>query len=166
MVYSPALVLVPLGLWVLLKKDTRVTAGQRTMLACLAAAAAASVVPHAKWVGWHCGWSYGPRYLCEILPVVCLLAAFAFAAVRTVAWRRAVWSLVGLSVLIHFTGVFGHTNRWSRRHDHHLATHVFSLHDTQIEAHARHLLGPVLPDKRAETAETADRRTSHAGEEP
>jgi hypothetical protein len=143
LVYTPAFLLVPFGLWVIFRRREQTPASQRGMILLWFAAVTATVVFYAPWWAWWGGWCYGPRFLTECSPVLCLLFACAFAALRSVAARRAALVLVGLSILVHASGVFGHTDAWNDRRDGpspEVTRHMFELHDTQIEANFRHML--------------------------
>ena len=140
LVYSPALLLAPAGLWALFRRGDGRPADGRWMVLAWAAAAGLTTAFYGRWWDWTGGWCYGPRFLCEALPIACLLFALAYAAIRPVWTRRAAAGLVALSILVHFVGVFGHGAHadWCERHpviDGGRA--FFALGDTEIEAHAR-----------------------------
>ena len=140
-VYSPALLLIPMGIWGIRRPH-------RALLLCWTAAAAATVVLFARWHDWRGGWCYGPRFLCEALPILALLFAIAYDRVTARSFRIAAWALVALSVSLHFLGIYGgrEYEAWQCRHDpanrpddpH--GRCLFELHDTQIGAHANGLL--------------------------
>jgi hypothetical protein len=143
LVYTPAFLLVPFGLWALLHRRGQTTSEQRGMVLLWFAAACATLAFYARWWHWWGGWCYGPRFLCECAPLLCLLFAFAFASFRSAAVRRGAFALVALSILVHAAGVFGHTDVWNDRHEGpipEVSRRMFELHDTQIEASLRHLL--------------------------
>jgi hypothetical protein len=140
LVYSPAMLLVPAGAAALRRGRW---AGARAVLWAWLAAAAATVVFCARWYDPAGGWCYGPRLLCETAPGLCLLFAAGYNALRRAWARRLAWALVGLSVAVHFLGVFGHSGYadWHERHaGADLYRAMFHLRDTQIEAHARAFL--------------------------
>jgi hypothetical protein len=97
----------------------------------------------ARFYDWWGGWCYGPRYLCETLPVACVLFAIGYAGLRR-PWHRVVaLGLVVVSVGIHAVGVFGYSGyaAWQIRHDvPDQGRSLFALRDTQIEAHTRALI--------------------------
>lgn len=140
LVYSPALVLAPLGAWILLRQRWAASDATRAVLLTWLGAAIATWVFYGRFFDWLGGFSYGPRYLTETMPVLCLLFALAFERLRAGWPRRAAAALVALSVAVHAVGVFGHSGYqdWQVRHmlpDH--GRSLFDLGDTQIEAHAR-----------------------------
>ena len=144
LVYSPALILAPLGL-----RAARF-AGKRALLLAWFAAGIATILLYAKWRVWWGGWCFGPRFLCETMPIFCLMFALAYDRLRTGICRRAAWALVSLSMAIHFLGVFGHHVGWNRRHEGSLdGRGLFSLSDTQIEAHAIYFMERVAGSREA-----------------
>jgi hypothetical protein len=147
LVYSPALLLAPLGLF------ARRQDGAKPLLTAWTAATAATILFYARWYDWRGGWCFGPRFLCEALPLLCLLFALAYQSLRRTAARRSAGLLVALSVAVHFVGVFGHRGYadWQERHGiGDGGRSLFLLRDTQIEAHARALLDKAgwPPDRR------------------
>jgi hypothetical protein len=137
-VYSPALLLAPLGL-VALRHD----GGRRPLLGAWAGAAVLTVLFYARWNEWRGGWCFGPRFLCETLPVLCLLFARGYETLSAAWWRRAAMLLVALSVAVHLVGVFGYRGyiEWQQRHElADVGRSLFALRDTQIEAHARSVI--------------------------
>lgn len=144
LVYSPALLLVPAGVRALLRARPPASDDaplRRRLLLGWLGAAAATVVFYARWHDWVGGWCFGPRFLCETLPVLCLLFAYGYAALRSSRARRGAASLVALSVAVHLVGIFGSraAEDWYLRHDasRDQGRCMFSLRDTQIEAYAR-----------------------------
>jgi hypothetical protein len=138
LVYSPALLLLPWGLRRLFAKDEWSRADNRLMLLSWLGASAATLLLFAKWYDWRGGWCYGPRFLCETMPVCCLLFAYAYAGL-SVRWLRGVAAaLVALSVYVHAVGIFGHAAEtdWCLRHDKpDQGRCLFEVRDTQIEAY-------------------------------
>lgn len=143
-VYSPALLLLPLGL-LALRFPTDVQRPHRPLLLLWFVAAVVTVGLYSRWYDWRGGWCYGPRFLCEALPILCLLVAVGVDRIRSRVIRLGVWVLVGLSVVIHALGIYGGSEyeAWQRRHDpaarpdDQYGECLFDLTDTQIEAHAR-----------------------------
>jgi hypothetical protein len=143
LIYTPAFLLVPLGLRALLRGPAQATPEQRAMILLWFAATGATVFFYARWWCWWGGWCFGPRFLCECAPLLCLLVAFAVASLRSAAARRGAAALIALSIVVHIAGVFGHTDVWNSRHEGPIpvvSRRMFELHDTQIEASIRHML--------------------------
>jgi hypothetical protein len=139
LVYSPALVLAPWGLFRLRRWNNH-PSGAVAVLTAWSAAAAATILLYAKWHAWHGAWCYGPRFLCETMPILCLMFALAYDRLQTTAARKLAATLVGLSVAVQFLGVFGNDTPWKERHaSTGQSSSFFSPRDTQIEAHLRHV---------------------------
>jgi hypothetical protein len=154
LVYSPALMLLPLGLFLLGRRPVETEKESRAVLLFWSAAAAATVVFFARWHDWFGGWCYGPRFLCETMPIGCLLFALAYSALAAVWQKRLALTLVAWSVGIHFLGVAGRGGfaDWYLRHNFaDQGRAMFTWRDTQVEAHARAVLrkvGAVFGNKR------------------
>ncbi len=140
-VYTPALLLLIPGVWLLCRSGQTWSPARPVLWAWLAASAA-TVLVYARWHDWRGGWCYGPRFLCETMPALCLVAGIGYTAM-TGAWRRALANgLIALSLAVHLVGVFGHSGYvdWHFRHERQDEGRcLFELHDTQIEAHTRAL---------------------------
>lgn len=138
LIYSPALWVLPLGLWSL-GAGSSLSRMQRAVLGWWLLAVIGTLFVYARWHMWWGGWSYGPRFLSETIPLLGIL--FALATERLTArfgtrGRLVAWGLVLLSVSVHYLGVFGHGSAWM------VGKHggdMFSLEDTQIAAYAVHL---------------------------
>jgi hypothetical protein len=138
-VYSPALLLLPLGVALLRRRESPWYPARGLLLAWLTASIA-TLIFYARWYDWRGGWCYGPRFLCETMPILCLLFALGYSGLRPGWPRRSASGLVAASVAIHLLGVFGYSAHpdWQLRHE--LPDQgrcLFRLDDTQIEAHAR-----------------------------
>jgi hypothetical protein len=143
LVYSPALLLAPIGAWVMCRRKGGANWEYRDMILGQMIAALATLVFHAKWHDWRGGWCYGPRFLCETMPIGCLLFAMGYDNLPSVSYRRLAGLLVSLSVLIHFLGVagYGAHTAWHMRHSFpDQGRCLFAIRDTEIEAHARAFL--------------------------
>jgi hypothetical protein len=138
LVYTPALLLLPWGVRLLGRSEALPTPGHRDVILSWSVAALATVCLYAKWHCWSGGWCFGPRFLCETMPVFCLVFALAYEQMAAGEARRVAQTLVARSVLIHALGVFGNDPAWKARHER--PRSLFALHDTQIEAHARRAL--------------------------
>jgi hypothetical protein len=143
LVYSPALCLIPWGIAALIRERQARPEYPRAMLIAWLAAAGATLVFYGRWHEWRGGWCFGPRFLCETMPILCLFFALAYDRSPSHSWKRIAAGLVGISVAIHFVGVFGYSGYadWHNRHERNdLGRCLFELEDTQIEAHTRALL--------------------------
>jgi hypothetical protein len=140
-VYSPALLLALIGAARLFRRTDDTPGGwPRALLLTWTAAAVVTVAFYCRWCDWRGGWCYGPRYLCEVMPIACLLFALAYQGLRSRLVRAVAVALVVVSVAIHFVGVHGHGGyaAWHERHQKDdQGRCLFELEDTQIEAHTR-----------------------------
>ena len=139
LVYSPALLLTLWGVRYLFGRAD----SYRTLLSAWAVAGALTVLFYARWCEWRGGWCYGPRLLCETMPIFCLLFAVGYERLRAGWPRRAASALVALSVTVHLVGLFGYGGSlgWHQRHERSDGGRcLFETHDTQIEAHVRAVL--------------------------
>jgi hypothetical protein len=144
-VYSPALLLLPFGL-VALRRDPARGKGSKPLLIAWVAAVALTILLLARWHDWRGGCCFGPRYLCEAMPVLCLVWALGYDSLRRPWGRQLARVLVALSVAVHLVGVFGHRAypAWQQRHGYENNNRsLFALRDTQIEAHARSVIDQV-----------------------
>lgn len=142
LIYSPALLLVPLGCYALFRRTEGTQSWIKGILGSWLLAAVITLLFFAQWHDWRGGWCYGPRFLAESMPVLCLLFAFAYALI-TPQWRWTGIALVSLSVMVHFMGIAGRRgySNWNHRHPvHDHGKCLFSWNDTQIEAHTRAFL--------------------------
>src|ERR1043166_4196291 len=152
LVYSPALLPVPLGFWgtppgVSVKPGTPGGVPHRKLLLAWAIAAGATILFYARWCEWRGGWCYGPRLLCETMPIVCLFFGIAYERLPFGMPRRLANGLVALSVAVHLVGLFGYGGSlaWHLRHERSDGGRcLFELHDTQIEAHGRAIVHQLL----------------------
>jgi hypothetical protein len=94
--YAPLLVLVPVGLWVMRRSQ-----GGEAML--IAGATLAYICLFAKFYNWGGGWSWGPRYLMPIVPLLMMPVARAAATARV--WRYAGAGLIIAGLLLNGVGV-------------------------------------------------------------
>jgi hypothetical protein len=85
----------------------------------LALGAAAVVVVEAKWFDWWGGWSYGPRRLGDLAPLLALLAAPAMGWVAAARWRRLVFAVAATwAVLVQGLGALSYDlEGWNARRD-------------------------------------------------
>lgn len=160
--YSPALIAAPAGVWMLRRRSD--LGRDRALVPALFAGALLTVTLYGA-THWWGGWCYGPRYLTETMPIWALLFGIAYSGLPSRWYRGVAWALVGVSVFVHLAGVFGRSAYadWNRRNASDARPqYTFSLADTQIEAHARALLGEI---KRA-TGLSGSRATSAAPASP
>lgn len=134
-VYTPAFLLLPLGISRLRVTRSRMNPFERAAVAWWLLGAGVTVVLYSQWLMWWGGWSFGPRFLCETMPILCLTCGYAYASIRQRIWRSLGVVLVIVSVTIQFLGVFGEDGGWKARHED--SESMFGLRDTQIEAHAK-----------------------------
>lgn len=138
LIYSPALVFLPWGVYRLFGAAASPQENHRLLLLGWLAASAATLILFAKWHDWRGGWCYGPRFLCETMPVCCLLFGYAYLGMSRRWLRGFAVALVAVSVFTHTIGIFGHAAEtdWCRRHDKEdQGFCLFELRDTQIEAY-------------------------------
>ena len=102
LVFSPFLLFVPLGLLQRLR-----TPGTRVLAALLAVAAVAQLVLYAK-ADWRAGFSWGPRWLTDMLPVLLWMLAPAPLRMRT-GGRTLLAATMGVSIAIQAIGAFWYT---------------------------------------------------------
>jgi hypothetical protein len=139
LVYSPAFLLLPFA-GASLRTGSRLSGYERALVIAWLAASIATLFVYARWHMWWGGWSFGPRFLSEAVPVLALTFALAWqnlSARLGVFGRRVGWTLIWLSVTVHFIGVFGYHTEWNASHG---AADLFALTDTQIGARAQKLL--------------------------
>jgi hypothetical protein len=71
---------------------------------------------YAKYIYWDGGWSYGPRFLLDVIAILCL---FLVTPLEWIAKRRAAWlgflALGALSIGIHALGAYFFDPAWDGR---------------------------------------------------
>lgn len=161
-IYSPALLLLPWGIARLLRfakpaedspedSQGRLWRASRGLVIAWLLAAVVTLVFYAHWWDWSGEWCYGPRLLCETMPVLCLVVGLGFEKLRPALGRRIAWGLISLSIAIHFIGIFGNKGAaaWHERHTREdQGRSLFELHDTQIGQHAISLIGEFTKKRR------------------
>jgi hypothetical protein len=163
LVYSPALLLALPGLAVVWRTGLWTC----RLLGCWLGAFLATLLCYARWPCWWAGWSFGPRFFCETMPFLCLLVALALAACRHTWQRRLASGLIGLSILVHALGVFGHSahGEWHKRHEGSVyGLGMFTLGDSQIESCGRDIAGKLLGSLAARRGGASHRRGLSANE--
>ncbi|MDG2305960.1 MAG: hypothetical protein P8R42_15190 [Candidatus Binatia bacterium] len=117
-VFSPALLLGLAGLgqarrWFLPSGPNRERA-----LAALLLGSVLQTLLCATWIGWHGGWTYGPRLLTETIPAWGLLMAVGYERWATTAPRKIIAVLlVVLSISVNWVGITERSGyqAWHRR---------------------------------------------------
>ena len=145
--FTPAVVVSVYGASRLIRNRTELCDANRRVLIGAMLGAVGTVILFAKWHAWWGGWSYGPRYLTEIMPIVCLLFCLGYLGLSSVWSRRTAVGLVILSVGIHFVGVVGYEDGWNARHFRTAhAIDVFDPTDPQILASLKELASHFVPE--------------------
>jgi hypothetical protein len=101
-VFTPFLLFVPFGVYATFKsgKDWPITV-------CLAAGIVGHVLVYAT-TDWRAGFSYGPRYMVDTLPVLIFLLAPALPAMGRLT-KTAMIAMICFSVTVEYIGVFHRT---------------------------------------------------------
>jgi hypothetical protein len=70
---------------------------------------------NASYAVWWGGWSFGPRYWTEAMPLFGVLLGFAlaWARARSHAWRYAFGATIGCSVALQGIGAFCYPSSWN-----------------------------------------------------
>ena len=89
--YAPLVVLAPVGIGLMVR-------AHREEAALIVLASLSYVSLFAKFYDWGAGWSWGPRYLVPILPLLMLPVARAMAAARSWRYVGAVLFAAGFAV--------------------------------------------------------------------
>lgn len=84
----------------------RAIAGPRPETAVLATAWACTVLFYASYPGWSGGYTYGPRYLADGLPLLVLFVAGPVASVRSLTGRALLAVSVLFAISLQFVGAF------------------------------------------------------------
>lgn len=119
-VFTPALILGALYLGRLACGGPTSQPAQRGPLLIWTGGAVAVLLLYSKWHVWAGGWSFGPRFLIETLPVWSLLLALQWeSASQRQVWRWVSWSLVMLSILVNLPSFVSHRGyvAWHERLD-------------------------------------------------
>jgi hypothetical protein len=112
---------------------------------------------------WWGGASYGPRFLTDILPILCFSIGYVIDGYfrashnlvrRLFNWKAIMFSflLIG-SVFVQVVGAFGTTNWTYVPLDASVYTYrLWDVHDTEVERHARRVLAQISPQPYRESA--------------
>jgi hypothetical protein len=102
LIYSPVFIFSFVGMVMVWRERGHI------LLKYLSLAPFLSVILAAKWVIWWGGFSYGPRLLADITPILCL---YLYQPFESAAGRRllkfVLFGICGLSVSVHVLGAFG-----------------------------------------------------------
>jgi hypothetical protein len=145
-VYAPVLLFAIPGLyrvWQLRwKKDEQ-------LLGCLTIAALLIFIQYCFFGIWWGGWCYGPRFLTDILPVLCFLMAYCLRdglallqhrryKLMGIAAAAVFFGLTLFSTGVQVVGAFGFTS-WDAIPGTNVPYQAWSLQDMQIQRHANRL---------------------------
>ncbi len=144
LVFTPVSLLAIPGAWQVWKwrsgKDEK-------LFLCLTVAAVGIFLQYCFFKVWTGGACYGPRYLTDILPIVCFLISYCLAG-WVEKWNQGkhklssltlaiLTLLIAVSTFTQTVGAFGSTN-WDGIPQP-TQERIWRLHDSQIERHARHV---------------------------
>jgi len=110
-VFAPVTILAVAG-------ATRAVRRKDTLMVAAACGVVATVLFYGKFSVWWGGWTFGPRYLTEVMPLVALLWYPLFwppSLVKSARWRVAFISLAAASVFVQFLGAYSPTCSWNAR---------------------------------------------------
>lgn len=133
LVYSPIFLLVVIGAYRLWRTGD-------WLWRYVLFAPALLLLGQSKLAAWWGGWCYGPRYLAEATPFLCLLL---FPIVEELPRRRALASVFALlllfSIVVHGIGALGYNGSWDANPDVNSNTHrLWSIPDNPIFGYTRH----------------------------
>jgi hypothetical protein len=107
LVFSPFLVFVPLGIWRSLRERKHALA-----TAALTAGVVGHILVYAG-LDWRAGWSYGPRYILDAVPVLIWLMAPALAHLRLLG-RGILLALIAFAMWVQYVGAFHYNSNSDR----------------------------------------------------
>ncbi len=71
---------------------------------------------HAKFTEWWAGYAFGPRYMTDVLPILCLLLVYGLVPLcRTPVMRVIAAVLIAYGVAIQAVGVYYDDDNWNRQ---------------------------------------------------
>lgn len=89
--------------------------GRDPLLALFSMASLAHTAIVGSYVEWAGGWSFGPRYLVDVLPILAIAGAEMWPLMRP-AWRRLAWTAIAWSLLVQLNGAFVYpASGWNAR---------------------------------------------------
>lgn len=118
LIHSPWMIFAVAGLW-----QTGRALWRRDPISPLLLIAAVTPWPlvflYANYTGWFGGWSWGYRFLMDVLPQMTLLAAFGAwqAWQHGMAWRLVCTAMVVAGTMVQAVGALAWDNTWHARHD-------------------------------------------------
>lgn len=146
LIYSPAFLLVPWGLYAIARRRMDLKPLVKWLMIAWFGGFLITLVYYARWTCWWGGWCFGPRFMCETMPILCLIVAFAIESLHETWSRTLAKSLIAVSILVQLIGIFGNSSYWEERHPNH--QDFFSFRDTQIQARAEHFLRLDVDERR------------------
>ncbi|MBI3780081.1 MAG: glycosyltransferase family 39 protein [candidate division NC10 bacterium] len=104
-IYSPIFLFAPLGIFLAWRRM------EPPLLKYLSVAVVLVVTVYSKWIMWWGGWTFGPRLLADITPLLTLLLIPAFRRIEQhLTIRNGFYVLAGISIAIHRLGAFFPSN--------------------------------------------------------
>jgi hypothetical protein len=130
-------------------------------------AAVAVIALYSKWEIWWGGWSFGPRLLADLAPLLTLVMVPAYQRLATTpVMRRALYALAAVSIAVHALGAFA-PGVWSPGDDPG-SSRLWSWADGELLYRSRLLVhtiaGTPRPRELPSLALSADRTLYHRGE--
>ena len=104
----------------------------RPLLAALSAACVPYALVHCAFLHWAGGWSFGPRYLIELLPILAIASLLAIRRMNR-RWILAAWGLAAASLLVQLDGLlcFG-ASKWESRMEQRLEAHAWDWRHLEL----------------------------------
>ncbi len=138
LVYSPVFILSAVGFASAWRR------GGDPLLRALSVGVVLTVLMYGKWAKWWGGWTYGPRLLADLTPILALcLVPLAPMVMRRRAWQATFLALALWSVAAHAIGAFRDDLSWNQRVD--VEEHpdrLWRWSDNQLVNALRDMLGP------------------------
>lgn len=118
LIHSPWLAFTAVGLWMAIWSSWK-GRGLSPLLLVGALTPWPLIILYANYTGWFGGWSWGYRFLLDVLPQLTLLAAFGAweAWRRTRAWQAVVFLVILAGMVVQAVGALSWDNEWHRHHD-------------------------------------------------
>jgi Dolichyl-phosphate-mannose-protein mannosyltransferase len=138
LVYSPVFVFSAVGIACAWRR------GGDPLLRALSVGVVLTILVYGKWAKWWGGWTYGPRLLADLTPLLAVcLVPLATTVLRARAWQAAFLALAIWSIGAHAIGAFRDDLAWNRRVD--VEAHperLWRWSDNQLVNPLRHMLRP------------------------